>query len=225
MTSPVRVFLLHSYRTFADSLVAVCAQRPGEIVIVDQATEPQEAIRRLVDLEVDVVLFENDLDRAPRRPRIRRLLQVIPELRIVPMDVDDPKEILQILEAGGAGWVPHDMPLKRLVAHLDQIRQGRSVCPPEIAFRVLERIGELSGGTGEDSAHPPPTRELTSRELEILEQMHRSNKEIATELDLSQATVKSHVHSILSKMGVSNRTLARTRARVLGLVPEEQTES
>ena len=225
MKSPVRVFLLHSYRTFVDSLTTVCAQRPKEIVIVGQADDPQEALRPLASLETDVVLFENDLDSAPRRPRIRRLKQAIPELRIVPMDVDDPKEILRVLEAGASGWVPHDMPLQRMIELLDEIRSDRPHCPPEIAARVLRRIGELSGDTGSDSSHPPPGRELTSRELEILEQMHRSNKDIADTLDLSQATVKSHVHSILSKMGVTNRTLARTRARALGMIPEEGVES
>jgi DNA-binding NarL/FixJ family response regulator len=88
------------------------------------------------------------------------------------------------------------------------VHAGKSYIPPEIAQKLAERMG---------------TKELTPREFDVLEQIVRgkSNKEIATELTISEATVKTHINSLLSKLGVTDRTQAATAAIQRGIVPLE----
>jgi len=100
------------------------------------------------------------------------------------------------------------MTTDELISTIRTVHAGKSHIPPAIAQRLAERMG---------------TEELTPREFDVLEQIvhGKSNKEIATELDISEATVKTHINSLLSKLGVTDRTQAATAAIRRGLVPFE----
>jgi DNA-binding NarL/FixJ family response regulator len=88
------------------------------------------------------------------------------------------------------------------------VHEGKSHIPAAIAEKLAERMG---------------AEELTPREFDVLEQIVRgkSNKEIASELDVSEATVKTHINSLLGKLGVTDRTQAATAAIQRGIVPLE----
>jgi two-component system NarL family response regulator len=88
------------------------------------------------------------------------------------------------------------------------VHAGRSHIPPAVAQKLAERIG---------------TEELTRREFDVLEQIvhGKSNREIATELKISEPTVKTHINGLLAKLGVTDRTQAATSAIQRGLVPFE----
>jgi two-component system NarL family response regulator len=100
------------------------------------------------------------------------------------------------------------MTTDELVAAIHAVHAGKSHIPPAIAEKLAERMG---------------TEDLTQRELDVLEQIvsGKSNKEIGTELDISEATVKTHINSLLSKLGVTDRTQAATAAIRRGIVPLE----
>jgi len=100
------------------------------------------------------------------------------------------------------------MTTDELVATIRTVHAGKSHIPPAIAEKLAERMG---------------TEDLTIRELDVLEQIvqGKSNKEIGTELDISEATVKTHINSLLSKLGVTDRTQAATAAIRRGIVPYE----
>ena len=95
-----------------------------------------------------------------------------------------------------------------LIATIRAVHVGKSYIPPAIAERLAERMG---------------AQELTPREFDVLEQIvhGKSNKEIATELEVSEATVKTHINSLLGKLGVTDRTQATTAAIQRGIVPLE----
>jgi DNA-binding NarL/FixJ family response regulator len=100
------------------------------------------------------------------------------------------------------------MTSEELIATIRMVHAGKSYIPPEIAQKLAERVG---------------TEELTPREFDVLEQIvfGKSNKEIATELEILEATVKTHINSLLGKLGVTDRTQAATAAIQRGIVPLE----
>src|SRR5947199_9583688 len=100
------------------------------------------------------------------------------------------------------------MTTEEVIATIRTVHAGKSHIPPAIAQRLAERMG---------------TEELTPRESDVLEEIvhGKSNKEIATELDISEATVKTHINSLLGKLGVTDRPQAATAAIRRGLVPFE----
>ena len=100
------------------------------------------------------------------------------------------------------------MTTEELISTIHAVHMGKQHIPPAIAQRLAERMG---------------TEELTAREFDVLEQIvyGKSNKEIAAELEISEATVKTHINSLLGKLGVTDRTQAATAAIQRGIVPLE----
>ncbi len=118
---------------------------------------------------------------------------------------DGDEDIYRALQAGARAYLLKGMTTDELIATIRTVHAGKSHIPPAIAQRLAERMG---------------TEELTPREFDVLEQIvhGKSNKEIATELDISEATVKTHINSLLGKLGVTDRTQAATAAIQRGIV-------
>jgi DNA-binding NarL/FixJ family response regulator len=121
---------------------------------------------------------------------------------------DGDEDIYRALKSGAKAYLLKGMTTEELIATIREVHAGRSHIPPAIAERLAERMG---------------TEDLTPRESEVLEQIvsGKSNKEIATELAISEATVKTHINTLLSKLGVTDRTQAATAAIRRGIVPLE----
>ncbi|MBV9038596.1 MAG: response regulator transcription factor, partial [Acidobacteriaceae bacterium] len=113
--------------------------------------------------------------------------------------------IYRALQAGARGYLLKDMSGDDLMDAIRTVHAGRSRIPPAVAQRLADRLG------GPD---------LTGRELEVLKLIvsGKSNKEIGRDLFISEATVKTHINSLLSKLGVSDRTQAATTALQRGIV-------
>ena len=129
-----------------------------------------------------------------------------PGARIIVLTAfDGDEDIYRSLQAGAQGYLLKDMFFEELESAIRTVHAGGRRIPGVVAERLAERVG------GSD---------LTGRELEVLRLIvaGRSNKEIGSDLKISEATVKSHVNSILSKLGVTDRTQAATTALQRGLV-------
>ncbi len=129
-----------------------------------------------------------------------------PDARLIVLTTyDGDEDIYRSLQAGAKGYLLKDVFFEELEAAIRMVHAGSRHIPAAIAERLVERMA------GSD---------LTSREMEVLELIVRgqSNKEIGGSLKISEATVKSHVNNILSKLGVTDRTQAATTALQRGLV-------
>jgi len=117
-------------------------------------------------------------------------------------------EVISWAQAGICGYIPRTTPLSGLVAMLHHIDRGEQVCPSRIAAGMLRWIAEKSVN-GEPPGYTDRHTSLTAREQEVARLIGGglSNKEIARCLRISVATTKSHVHSILAKLGVARRVL------------------
>ncbi|HEX9735745.1 MAG TPA: response regulator transcription factor [Thermoanaerobaculia bacterium] len=222
MDLPVRVFLIHRYRLLTDALRSSLAS-DAEIELVGHTGYVNEAIRRLAELAVDVVLIEADLDEAPSRPVIRQLRSAHPELKVVPIGLESNAQVLECIEAGAAGYLPLEASLAELVATLRLIREGKAPpCSPELAVAIFDRLAELSRHDEARSRRHPQSVYLTPREKQVLECVAAGlrNKEIARELEVAVPTVKNHVHKILEKLSARRRREAVRIAYEIGILED-----
>ena len=142
--------------------------------------------------------------------RIRALPGAPPVLVLTTYDSD--VQILRAIEAGAAGYLLKDSPREVLFDAVRSAAAGGSPLAPTVAARLLGRIGPGAPRRGGDA--------LTVRELEVVRLVARgaSNREIARDLRISEATVKTHLLKIFEKLGVADRTSAVTTAMERGLI-------
>lgn len=181
----------------------------AEIEVVAEADNGLDAVRFAGEHDVDVVLM--DLQMGPGIDGVAATAQILAQpdaprvLILTTYDTD--RNILRAVEAGASGYLLKDAPPDDLVDAVHRAARGETVLAPVVADRLLARL-----------RNPAPT--LSARELEVLRQVSRgrSNREVAKELFLSEATVKTHLVHVFEKLGVDSRTGAVARARELGLL-------
>jgi DNA-binding NarL/FixJ family response regulator len=189
-----------------------------DVTVVAEAGDGDEALVAIEHHRPDVVLL--DL-RMPGRDGISTLHAMRDRGRIVPVLVlttfDDDELVLDALRAGARGYLLKDVTLERLLDAVRTLHAGGTLVQPSITDRVVRALGRSPDGDGPTDHVPQP---LTLRELEILRLLAGgySNPEIASAVHLAPGTVKNHVSSILSKLGVRDRTRAVLRALDLGLL-------
>jgi two-component system NarL family response regulator len=129
---------------------------------------------------------------------------------IVLTTFDGDEDIFRALQAGAKGYLLKGMDIDELTDAIRSVYAGKSRIPAFVAEKLAERMGGPA---------------LTSREIEVLKRIvaGRSNKEIASDLFISEATVKTHINSILGKLGVTDRTQAATTALQRGIVHLDET--
>ena len=179
------------------------------IEVVGEAGDGVEAITQFRKFQPSVTLIDLRMPRLSGVEVIQRIRMETPQARFIVLTTyDGDEDIFRALQAGARAYLLKGMTTDDLVSTIRTVHAGRSHIPPAIAQRLAERVG---------------TEELTPREFDVLEQIVRgnSNKEIATALAISEATVKTHINSLLGKLGVTDRTQAATAAIQRGIVTLE----
>jgi DNA-binding NarL/FixJ family response regulator len=204
----IRVLVVEDHHVVRQGLVALLNVVDG-IEVVAQAADGVEAIAQFRKYLPNVTLIDLRMPRLSGVEVIQRIRMETPQARFIVLTTyDGDEDIYRALQAGARAYLLKGMTTDDLVSTIRAVHAGKSHIPPAVAQRLAERMG---------------TEELTPREFDVLEQIVRglSNKEIATELDISEATVKTHINSLLGKLGVTDRTQAATAAIQRGIVPLE----
>lgn len=204
----IRVLVAEDHHVVRQGLVALLNVVEG-IEVVGEAADGVEAIAQYRKCQPNVTLIDLRMPRLSGVEVIQRIRMETPQARFIVLTTyDGDEDIYRALQAGARAYLLKGMTTDDLVSTIRAVHAGKSHIPPAIAQRLAERVG---------------TEELTPRELDVLEQIvhGRSNKEIATALDISEATVKTHINSLLGKLGVTDRTQAATAAIQRGIVPLE----
>ena len=188
----------------------------GDIEVVAEATTGTEAVREASRLLPDVVLMDlrmPDGDGVGATSEIRRRHPSIHVLIVTTYDTD--ADILAAVDAGATGYLLKDARREELYNAVRAAARGETTLAPQVAARVL---GQVRGAD--------PTA-LTRREVEVLQLVAagRRNREIAQQLHLGEATVKSHLLHIFDKLGVDDRTHAVTVALERGILRIERQAS
>jgi DNA-binding NarL/FixJ family response regulator len=205
MSDPIRIMIVEDHAVVRQGLAALLGTVP-DFEIVAQASDGEESIDLYRSRQPDVTLMDLRLPRMNGVDAITRIRTDFPQARIIVLTTfDGDEDIYRALQAGARGYLLKGMTAEELMEAIRSVYAGKSRIPAPVAERLAERM-----------AAP----ELTTRETEVLELIvgGNSNKEIAAALFISEATVKTHINSLLSKLGVTDRTQAATTALQRGIV-------
>jgi len=204
----VTVLLVDDHPVVRTGLRAVIDAHP-DVSVVGEAATGEEAVVVAGRLQPDVVLCDlrlgDGMDGIATTVELRRLRPAPAVLVLTTFDRD--AELLGAVEAGAAGYVLKDQSPDEIVDGIRRTARGEMVLSPELATRVVRGMRN-------------PAARLTDRELEVLRLLATgaSNKEIAKSLFVTEATVKSHLVHIFSKLGVDNRARAIRVGQESGLI-------
>jgi DNA-binding NarL/FixJ family response regulator len=198
---------------------AILEEQPG-VSVVGEAGDGRDAIDLVRRRRPDVVLMDIQMPDIDGIEATRRLLAAADErhpvavLMLTTFDLDG--YVYEALRAGASGFLLKDTPPEQLVAAVRVVAAGDALIAPAITKRLIAQFSR----SAPPSTPPAALAELTAREVEVLTLIAKgfSNGEIAVELVLSQATVKTHVKRIFGKLGVRDRVQAVVLAYEAGLV-------
>jgi DNA-binding NarL/FixJ family response regulator len=188
------------------------------LTIAGEAADGHEAVELARRLRPDVVLMDVRMPRMDGIEATRRIGQAgLPSRVLVLTTFDLDEHVYDALRAGASGFLLKDVERERLVEAVHTVAAGESLFAPSVVRRLVSHYVEHPPAA---LTRPPALDELSERELEVLELIARgrSNAEIATELVISTATVKTHVRHLLAKLALRDRVQAVVFAYESGVV-------
>jgi DNA-binding NarL/FixJ family response regulator len=201
----IRIFVVDDHPMLREGIAAVI-ERQEDMVLVGEATNGLEAIEGFRLHRPDVTLMDLQMPEMNGIDAIIAIHREFTNARIVVLTTfQGDVQALRALKAGASGYLLKNMLRKELVDTIRAVHAGKRRIPPEVAAELADHVVEDS---------------LTAREIDILTRVAKgnSNKIVASQLDISEATVKYHLKSILSKLGANDRTHAVTIAMKRGFI-------
>jgi DNA-binding NarL/FixJ family response regulator len=199
-------------------------EHESDLTIVGEAGNGAEAVDVVARARPDVVLMDVRMPTLDGIESTRRILAggaPSPPAVLVLTTFDDDEYVFGALRAGAAGFLLKDVGAEVLVAAVRTIAAGDALVDPSVTRRLVERWVALEASNGPSARTVPAAVEtLSAREREILVGLARgrTNRELAAELIVSEATVKTHVSNLLTKLGVRSRVQAVVIAYECGVV-------
>ena len=205
MSENIRILIVEDHHIVRKGFVALLGMVEG-MEVVAEGSDGSEALGLYRKHRPDVTLMDLRLPGMGGVDAIKALRAAFTEARVIVLTTfDGDEDIYRALQAGARGYLLKGMKLEDLTAAIRTVHAGKTCIPEAVAGRLAERL-----------AGPA----LTERETEVLRLIvgGNSNREIGTKLFISEATVKTHVNNLLSKLGVTDRTQATTLALQRGIV-------
>ncbi|MBG0717048.1 response regulator transcription factor [Microbacterium sp. 2C] len=206
----IRIVVADDHPIVRTGIIALFAPE-DDIDVVAEAATPDEAVAAAERMSPDVVLMDLQFGASANSggadaTRRIRALDAAPYVLVL-TNYDSDGDILGAVEAGASGYLLKDAPPHELITAVRAAAAGESALAPVIATRLMDRMRA-------------PQASMSARELQVLELVAAgcSNSDIAAELFVSDTTVKSHLAHIFTKLGVSSRTAAVSRARERGIL-------
>jgi DNA-binding NarL/FixJ family response regulator len=222
----IRVLLVDDHAVLRAGFRTIL-EASGDIVVVGEAANGRDAVQAAHALDPDVICMDVQMPGMDGLEATRRVV-ADPDVHgavIVVTTFDRDDYLFAALDAGASGFLLKNAGADELVAAVRVIAGGDALLAPEVTRRVIERFAAASAPVGAATASPPaaPTwpgaAALTDREAEVLRLLAqaRSNAEIARELFIGEATVKTHVSNVLQKLDARDRVHAAVLAHQHGL--------
>ena len=179
-----------------------------QFVVVGEASSGFEAITKAKALEVDAVLMDMYMPGLDGVAATRLLKKELPDVAVIILTAtEDENDLFEAIEAGARGYVLKSTDSSHLINQVKQVLTGGIGMSEEITKRLVSGISKR-GTTGRKSSSRPEFEDLTNREKEVLALIAKgyTNKEIASELYISENTVRAHVRTLMQKLNQDNRT-------------------
>lgn len=201
----IRVMVIDDHQIVRQGLVALI-NTEADLTVVAEGSDGKQAVALFQQYQPDVTLMDLRMPVLSGVEATKLIRQEFPNARIIVLTTfDGDEDIYRALQSGAQSYLLKGVSFEELIEAIRTVHAGQRRIPAAVAERLAERMA------GE---------ELTAREVQVLGLIvhGKSNKEIGTELSISEATVKSHINSLLSKMGVADRTQAATTALQRGII-------
>lgn len=198
-----RIIVADDHPLTRDALASLLGHNGFEVV--GEAADGAEAIDLATRTQPDLVLLDLSMPGMDGLTALPRLRAAAPKCEVVVLTASGTEDnLLAAIRAGAAGYLLKSEPPERIVGFLRGVAGGEAALSGSVARRLLEQVrdGRLGGGVPDDIAEA-----LSARELEVLLLLdeHHSTDDIAHRLFISEHTVRSHVKSLMRKLGVSSR--------------------
>ncbi|GHO44305.1 response regulator [Ktedonospora formicarum] len=215
----IRILLADDHPIVREGLRAVLETQP-DFEVVAECANGEEAIRQAEALKPDILLLDLEMPIMDGVEAIKQLrLRHHPARTIVFTAFDTDERIIYAIQSGADGYLLKGSPRDDIFKAIRLAMEGGSLLQPLVASKLLRHMGQREGN-GRPADDLLQVEELTERELEVLRLLAQGmpNKEIASQLVISERTAKFHVSSIMSKLGATNRTEAVALAAQRGLI-------
>jgi NarL family two-component system response regulator LiaR len=199
----IRVLVADDHAIVRKGVCALLATEPS-IEVAGEASDGCEALTLVHKLNPDVILMDLVMPGMDGLEATRRIISNQPDARVLVLTSfagDD--KVLPAIRAGALGYLLKDSGPEELIQAIRQVHQGESSLHPTIARRLLREISPQAG-------HDAGETQLTEREVQVLQLVARggTNRQIASQLSISEATVRTHMSKILGKLNLCSRTQA-----------------
>lgn len=217
--APIRVLIVDDQAIVRKGIQALLAQA-SRVEVVGEAGDGKEAIAQVMALDPDVTIMDLAMPVMDGIEAIRRIAAQRPEARILVLtSFSGDDKVFPAIKAGAQGYLLKDSKPEELIASIEQVNRGEVSLHPSIAIQVLRELRS-------PSQQSQPSNGLTPREVQVLRLVAQglSNREISENLTTSEATIKTHVSSILSKLHLANRVQAALYALQEGIADSSYPE-
>jgi two-component system NarL family response regulator len=221
----IRVLLADDHDLFRRGLAEVLSEEQ-DIDVIGEARDGRDAVAKATHSRPDVVFMDLNMPGQSGIEATAFLNQHLPNIKVLVLTVsEEPADLFKALSVGALGYVLKTASPREIVDALRQVNQGWVVVSPSMAPRFLSELGyppkSRPSELGSD-ARESPDSQLTLREHEILQLVARgmSNAEIASQLVVSENTIKTHIKNILGKLHSKNRSEAVAYASRLGFLSQ-----
>ena len=201
----IKVLVVDDHALFRRGLEMVLDGEP-DIDVVGEASDGHEAIERAEKTTPDVVLMDV---RMPKRSGIeatRAIKDTLPSTKILMLTISDEEaDLYEAIKAGASGYLLKEISIEEVADAVRQVHAGQSLISPSMASKLLSEFATMVKRRDERTQVPGPR--LTDRELEVLKLVAKgmNNRDIGSELFISENTVKNHVRNILEKLHLHSR--------------------
>lgn len=203
----INIMITDDHPMMREALRAALEEEP-ELIVSCEATNGVEAIALVETCQPDVILMDLLMPDMDGLEAIRRIMEINPQARImVVSSLEEEDKIMAAVQAGALGYFPKTAPRAFLLEAIRKVADGVPYLPTGIAQKLFNGLRKMKTAPLERRAVDEP---LTSRQGEILDLIGegRSDEEIGKALHLSEATVRSHIHNILQRLGLETRAQA-----------------
>jgi two-component system, NarL family, response regulator LiaR len=235
---PAKLLIADDHAMVREGIRSMLANEP-DLQIVGEAKDGEEALELCRRFRPELVLMDVRMPKMDGLEATRAIKEVSPQTAILMVSTYESQEYLvEAVKAGAAGYILKEATKGQLLGTLRRVLDGETPLNEELAMQLLRKFVEqpplnegyadvLPSSSGRPSggrAGLSPLEVLSSRELDVLRLIARgrTNRQIAYDLLVSVSTVKKHVHQIITKLGVSDRTQAAISAIHLDLEPPER---
>ena len=223
MTDPgfgpkIRVLIADDHAVVREGLRSLIGYQP-DMEVVGEAEDGVQAVLRARALRPDVILLDLVMPRLGGLEAIQEIKGKDPQARILVLtSFAEDDSVFPAIKAGALGYLLKDSSPQQLLQAIREVHRGESSLHPTIARMLVRELSQPSG-------LPPAEEPLTEREMEVLRLVARGlpNEEIATQLTISERTVRNYVSSILDKLHLASRVQAALYALREGLAPLDRT--